>query len=90
MEGKVRWEDFLAAMKNAGCSVSRKGGAARTFRGPSVKFTDGRLGKGSIDFHEPHPEPTLDQHDIRVMAWRLTKRFGWNDDTFVLSERQSA
>lgn len=75
----VRWDNFVAAMIDAGFSGAHSGGSAVTFR-------DERQGKGAIVFHRPHPVATLDDVKLRGMGKRLNKWFGWDTDSFVIRE----
>ncbi|SMR43378.1 unnamed protein product [Zymoseptoria tritici ST99CH_3D1] len=77
--GKLKWENFRAAMLDTGCSMTRGGlGSAVTFRNLE--------GKGSIGFHEPHNNVEIRSSYCRGKARRLTNKFGWTEDSFV--ERQ--
>lgn len=74
-KGSTKWDDFVGAMLDAGCSATHNGGSA-------VKFADEKNDRGTIDFHRPHPEPSIDLIKLRSMGKRLTKRFGWTLDSF--------
>ncbi|KAK3708895.1 hypothetical protein LTR37_011225 [Vermiconidia calcicola] len=77
----TRWEDFVAAMVDAGCSATHNGGSA-------VTFEDERYGKGSIVVHRPQPTPSLDPIMLRSIGKRLTRRLGWTEDTFAEREKE--
>ena len=76
LRGLTRWEDFVAAMADAGCSATHNGGSA-------VTFVDERNNCGSIVVHRPHPDPNLDPIKLRAIGKRLGRRFGWDAETFV-------
>lgn len=42
---------------------------------------------GRIEFHRPHPDPTIDPVMMRAMGWRMNKWFGWVRETFVLVQK---
>lgn len=75
----VRWENFVTAMVDAGFCATHSGGSAVTFK-------DARFGGGSIVFHRPHPDPSIDDIMLRGMGRRLSKWFGWDKDSFVARE----
>lgn len=77
--GGIDWEDLVAAMVDAGCSVTPTGGSVVTFR-------DETNGKGSIVFHRPHPHSVIEPIVLRSMGKRLRKWFGWEAETFVERE----
>ncbi|KAK3647758.1 hypothetical protein LTR56_000718 [Elasticomyces elasticus] len=66
----VRWSYFVQAMTDAG------GGG-----GSSVSFSNG---VGTIVFHRPHPDPVIDSIMLRAMGKRISRRFGWCRERFVL------
>lgn len=75
---QTRWDDFVRAMKDAGCCCKANGGSAVTFED----------GKHKIVVHRPHPDSTIDPIKLRSISKRLKKWFGWNQNTFV--ERRKA
>ncbi|KAK5694378.1 hypothetical protein LTR17_024859 [Elasticomyces elasticus] len=76
----VSWDSFVAAMIDAGCSITPNGGSAFTFK-------DLRGSKASIVYHRPHPDPTINPIMLRSMRYRLRKWFEWDVDTFVEREK---
>lgn len=62
-------------MADTGFVTKDAGGSAVSFENQ-----DG----GKIIFHKPHPDTDVDAHLLRIMAWRMRKRFGWVRDGFVL------
>lgn len=73
-QGCTKWDEFVAAMVDAGCSATHNGGSAVTFRDES---------KGAIVVHRPHPESTIDPIKLQSIGKRLAKWFGWGKETFV-------
>ncbi|KAK3616178.1 hypothetical protein LTR56_026126 [Elasticomyces elasticus] len=73
-----RWEDWLAAMRDAGCEVVDSPGSA-------VKFVLKGWGTESIGIHKPHGrQTTIDPIKLANYGNRLQERFGWCYDTFKL------
>ncbi|GIZ40951.1 hypothetical protein CKM354_000427100 [Cercospora kikuchii] len=79
-QGEIKWEDFVAAMIDAKFSVTPRGGSVFTFK----SARDG----GSINFHRPHPDPSIDPIMLRIMGRRLNKWFRFDKDTFVEGQKQ--
>jgi hypothetical protein len=75
----IGWVAFVNSMNETGF-VARNGG------GSIVRF-ESRNGEGSINFHRPHPDPTIDPVMLRAMGWRMNKWFGWVRETFVLVKK---
>jgi hypothetical protein len=77
----VLWDNFVDAMAKAGFISRRSGGSAVTFEpsGESIWF-----GQGSIVFHHPHPNSTIDPVMLISIGKRMKKWFGWGQDTFEL------
>lgn len=73
---RVDWSDFTAAMVDAGFSVGPCGGSVFTFKQMQ--------GGGRINFHRPHPHPSMDHVLLRTMGKRLQKWFGFERETFVV------
>ena len=74
-KGTVKWSQFVTAMADAGCSATHRGGSAVSFS---------RIDQpGSIVFHKPHPESTVDPVGVQIMGKRLSTWFGWVRETFV-------
>ncbi|KAL8784880.1 MAG: hypothetical protein Q9213_003693 [Squamulea squamosa] len=76
LPGELPWNDFKRAMVNAGFTAEKHQGSAWLFVSE----------KGSINFHEPHPENKLPMRCARRIARRLNRNFGWTIDTFVLDD----
>lgn len=72
-----KWVQLVAAMVDAGCSATQNGGSAVTFKHTT----------GSIAFHRPHPDPTVDPVMLHAMGKRLGKRFGWHLKVFREREK---
>lgn len=83
---QVDWINFVAAMAEVGFVASKAGG------GSPVSFAaDGSFQgawKGRIVFHEPHYPISKISH-IRLRAWgrRMSRWFGWTENTFELKEK---
>ncbi|PIB01781.1 hypothetical protein CB0940_00296 [Cercospora beticola] len=78
----TRWEDFIKAMIDAGFSVKPSGGSVFTCKDSASE--------GSINFHRPHPDPSVDPVMLRIMGKRLNKWFKFDKDTFVVRQKQEA
>ncbi|KAF3009743.1 hypothetical protein E8E13_009343 [Curvularia kusanoi] len=65
----VNWSAFVNSMNEAGF-------AARNGGGSIVRF-ENRKGEGSINFHRPHPDPTIDPVMLQAMGQRMNRWFGW-------------
>ncbi|KAI5369222.1 putative HicA mRNA interferase family [Septoria linicola] len=76
----IKWDSFIAAMIDAGFSVSPSGGSVFTFTETS--------GRGRINFHRPHPDPSIDPIMLRSMGKRLKKWFGFGRETFVERKKE--
>ncbi|KAK4889797.1 hypothetical protein LTR27_011414 [Elasticomyces elasticus] len=74
--GGVRWSYFVQAMTDAGMTATAGGGG-----GSSVSFSNG---VGTIVFHRPHPDPVIDSIMLRAMGKRMSRRFEWSRERFVL------
>lgn len=75
----VRWEDFMSALRDAGCSARQNGGSA-------IMFTHDAAPNDVVGIHRPHPDPTINPIMLHKLGMRLEKHFDWGIDTFV--ERQ--
>ncbi|KAK5123221.1 hypothetical protein LTR85_003420 [Meristemomyces frigidus] len=73
----VRWEELVAAVVDAGCSVTHNGGSAVTFK------YERRDAGGTVVVHRPHPDPSVDHVMLKTIGKRLRKWFGWDAYTFV-------
>lgn len=78
---KLDWITFVNSMGDAGFIAMTSGGG-----GSSVKFRQVD-GKGSINFHKPHPEAVLEPHTLHAIGWRMSRRFGWARDLFVFEQK---
>ncbi|KAL8953999.1 MAG: hypothetical protein Q9222_000160 [Ikaeria aurantiellina] len=76
LPGELPWVDFKKAMVNIGFSAEKLQGSAWLF----ASTLPGR--RGSIIFHEPHPESKLPKSWCRRIARRLNRNFGWTAATF--------
>ncbi|KAK6974508.1 C2H2 and C2HC zinc finger protein [Favolaschia claudopus] len=81
-QSSVAWKDIQAAFVQVGFELIKTRGSAWTFR-----HLDGTK---SVTVHEPHPEPTMRFWDARRFGRRLTRRFGWTLESFVLESAASA
>ncbi|KAK5740631.1 hypothetical protein LTR17_004436 [Elasticomyces elasticus] len=72
----ISWEDFVAAMVDAGCSVEPS-------RGSAFSFKDMKNSRGSMTFHRRHPVSTVDPIMLKNIGSRLQKWFEWDAETFV-------
>ncbi|KAK4545913.1 hypothetical protein LTR36_002477 [Oleoguttula mirabilis] len=77
-QGSVRWTQFVQAMADAGFVATEANGSA-------VNFTNGN---GSIAFHKPHPEPTVEPITLHSWAKCMRRRFEWTRERFVLREKE--
>lgn len=80
-QGRTRWDDFVGAMVDAGCSATHGGGSAVTFENERNK-------QGSIVIHRPHPDSSIDPVMLKAFGKRLTRRMGWDENTFVERARE--
>lgn len=71
----VGWATFVRTMADVGFVARDAGGSAVSLE---------NNGKGKIIFHKPHPDTDIDAHLLRIIAWRMTKWFGWSRESFVL------
>jgi predicted RNA binding protein YcfA (HicA-like mRNA interferase family) len=79
-KGAMKWEDFVKAMADAGCSACYVGGSAVTFQ----------YDRNKIQIHHPHPDPSIKPIILRSIGKQLTKRFGWDMETFVDRGKEAA
>lgn len=81
----VSWDEFVHAMKHAGCVAINCGGSAVRFELQDTSDEATSESK-SIIFHRPHPVPKIDPIMLRSeIGRRLTRRFGWTREHFVLA-----
>lgn len=78
--GPVRWTHFVRALADAGMTATQSAGSAVTFR----------VQDQSITFHQPHPELEIDAIKMRGFGKRLSKKYGWTNETFVFRQKVSA
>lgn len=83
VKGVVKWQHFVSAMTDAGCSATHTGGSAVSFGDVPTASSS-----GTIVFHKPHPDLSVDAIMLHFMGKRLGKWFGWESKTFV--ERNKA
>ncbi|KAJ6627604.1 hypothetical protein B0H10DRAFT_1993357 [Mycena sp. CBHHK59/15] len=79
--GSVPWKDIQTAFAQLDFALQKTRGSAWTFRHPD--------GCRSITVHEPHPEATMRFWDARRFGRRLTRRFGWTLDSFLLDPKMA-
>lgn len=79
----VLWDKFVDAMAKVGFMSRRSGGSAVIFEpdGESKWY-----GQGSIVFHRPHPDSTIDPVMLGSIGKRMKKWFGWGSETFELGK----
>ncbi|KAJ7640103.1 hypothetical protein DFH06DRAFT_1098562 [Mycena polygramma] len=75
-QSSVAWKDILSAFNELHFKLRKTRGSAWTFRQVD--------GPKSVTVHEPHPESTMRFWEARRFGRRLTKRFGWTLESFVL------
>jgi hypothetical protein len=74
----VPWSAFLAAMTNMGFSTDPLWGSVVRF-----KKSDSEI----INIHRPHPSDRFEGFAALRLRARLTKRFGWRADSFVVEKK---
>ncbi|KAF5983663.1 ipa protein [Fusarium bulbicola] len=75
--GSVSWTSFEAAMSELGFSVLPRFGSVYTFR-PSEDMDI----KRPVSIHRPH-QSQIEGYLILILARRLNRAYGWNEDSFV-------
>ena len=75
----IPWSAFVTAMANLGFSTVPIGGSA--FRFSSQKW-------GCMSIHRPHPGDRVEGFAALKLRGRLTRRFGWELDTFVADKAE--
>lgn len=75
----VRWTSLLQALTDAGLAVTPGAGSAMSFTNEH----------GTISIHQPHDRagPFVDAIRLRGIGRRMSKWFGWTNETFVLREK---
>jgi predicted RNA binding protein YcfA (HicA-like mRNA interferase family) len=76
----TKWLDLVSALVDAGFKGIHTGGSA-------VTFTHEKQG-GAITIHRLHPDPTMTAIRVRRLGKRLSKWFGWSEETFVEREKE--
>lgn len=78
----VRWDDMVAAMVDAGMTVTQRGGSAVTFRDQA----DGLL---SVTVHKPHPDPIINPIMLGSIGKKVRKWLAWDTETFVERKKET-
>ncbi|KID76335.1 uncharacterized protein G6M90_00g075930 [Metarhizium brunneum] len=82
----IKWDEFVHSMNHAGFIVSSCGGSAVRFELHGSPDDQGTTISKTIIFHRPHPVPKVDPIMLRSeIGRRLTRRFGWTREHFVLA-----
>jgi hypothetical protein len=77
----VLWDKFVGSMAKVGFASRRSGGSAVSFEPvPDSKW----YGQGSIVFHRPRPDSTIDLVMLNSFGKRMKKWFGWGNETYEL------
>lgn len=84
------WQHFLNAMIDTGFSVEQGSGSAVSFKQQIQDVNTPERARGSIVFHRPHPDPSIDPVILQSMEKRMRKWFGWHHDIFVEREKSAA
>ncbi|KAI9170537.1 hypothetical protein HJFPF1_00005 [Paramyrothecium foliicola] len=75
--GSLSWVAFESAMADLGFSIFPKFGSVYTFNPPAhLKLPT------SFTIHRPH-QSRIEGHMLLIIARRLKRVYGWNDQTFV-------
>jgi hypothetical protein len=74
----VLWDKFVDAMAKVDFVSRRSGGSAVTFEPSGVSKW---YGQGSIVFHRPHPDSSIDPVMLNSVGKRMKKWFGWSKET---------
>ncbi|TKA79389.1 hypothetical protein B0A55_02829 [Friedmanniomyces simplex] len=81
----VPWDDLVAALVDAGCTVDQKSG------GSAVNFILlDRAGAGRLSIHRPHPDSRVKPILLKDCARKVEKYFGWRREGFVERVRTPA
>ncbi|KAF2221050.1 hypothetical protein BDZ85DRAFT_266197 [Elsinoe ampelina] len=81
---KLSWQHFCAAMVDAGFAMTQGSGSAVSFKQSDTFHPSPASGaSGSIVFHRPHPDSSIDPIMLRSFGKRLEKWFGWSRELFV-------
>lgn len=76
--GSVKWTAFVSAMTDVGFAVMPKLGALTTFAPDADLMPDAQ----PFGMHRPH-DGIVEGFRLMKMARRLTRRYGWDAQTFV-------
>lgn len=68
------WKHFTQEMVNAGFHITQGSGSSVVFKKE----------EGSIVFHRPHPDPTVDGMMLLRMGKRMKKWFDWDAGSFFV------
>ncbi|KAI0011103.1 hypothetical protein F4779DRAFT_637849 [Xylariaceae sp. FL0662B] len=74
-----KWQQFVEVLARTGFEPRQSGSAG----GSAVSFYHAES-RGTIVFHQPHPEPKVDPVMLLSMGKRLAKWFGWERELFVV------
>jgi hypothetical protein len=77
---EVPWIEFVRALMDIGMNAAQGPGSAVVFSNHL----------GSLSFNKPHPKPVVSAIKLRGFGKRLHKWFGWDNDSFVLRQRESS
>lgn len=80
----IKWTAFVDGMADAGFESRDVGGSMIPFEPHSG--TEEAVPAGRIVFHQPHPETKIATVVLQGMGKRLSKWFGWVQETFVLAK----
>ncbi|KAJ7194963.1 hypothetical protein GGX14DRAFT_677760 [Mycena pura] len=75
-QSSVAWKDIQIAFTQIGFELHKTRGSAWTFRDPE--------GHKTVIVHEPHPESTMRFWEARRFGRRLTRKFGWTLQSFIV------
>lgn len=73
---------MVAAMVDAGMTVTQRGGSAVTFRDQA----DGLL---SVTVHKPHPDPIINPIMLGSIGKKVRKWLAWDTETFVERKKET-
>jgi hypothetical protein len=74
------WVHFLSAMVDAGFTITQGSGSAITFKNDH----------GTIAFHRPHPDTTIDPVMLMMMGKRMHKWFNWSGEIFTVRDQSGS
>ncbi|CAD6586423.1 MAG: hypothetical protein ASARMPREDX12_002366 [Alectoria sarmentosa] len=76
--GKIVWKEFVHAFYKLDFDIRSLDGSAWYFE-PTWKRDS------PITFHEPHPTGEIPFANLRRYASRLTRKYGWGSETFIVA-----